>query len=223
MTRTPESRPDRRFERFVFVAIDSLRRTVGRVFWVERIAFYELGIEEASVRRTAPPFDIDFVVPTPDELHAKFRDPLAEGFRLGPAKIRRRLSRSHVAVLALRGTAPVAMVWLSFTDQEVSEIGRTLVLRPHEVLTYDEFTLPAWRGKGISPALNQFADEYAARRNATRRITWRSVGNAPAIRVAEKLGHKLLTVATTLRIASRWHPFVLGLDSAEPPLEFRRH
>lgn len=199
-----------------------LRSTIGRAIWIERVAFFEASIEPPATGMEFRTPGLTFVVPNADELPAKYGGTLNANFRLSPQRLMDRLSRSHVAVLAVGATGPVAMVWLAFDRQEVSEIGRVLVLAPHEVLTYDELTLPAWRGKGIGPALNRFADTYAAQRGATRRITWRRVGNAPAMRVAEKLGHSVIAVATAMRLFGKWCPLVFGIDVLAPRLDLRR-
>lgn len=190
------------------------------MFWIDHVAFFESDIGPDATGSDALSCDIECVVPSADEVLAKYLGSLTTDFHLEPARVEERLLRSHVVVLAKCEGIPVSMLWLGFVEQWVSEIGRTLVLKPHEMLTYDEFTLPAWRGRGISPSLNRFADAYGAGRMATRRITWRNISNGPAVRVAEKLGHRATTVATTVRIAG--HPFILGLDCAESPLEFRR-
>lgn len=221
MTPDAKMHPARWSQRLLVATLAALRKTVGRVFWVERVAFYGADIA-VNQNGLIPPQGIAFVAPTADELLTSYGEPLEANFRLPLKEVRKRLSKSHTVVLAVCGSAPIAMVWLAFEEQKVSEIGRMLVLRPHEVLTYNEFTLPAWRGRGVSPALNRFADDFAARRNAVRRITWRRVSNAPAIRVAEKLGHRRLAVATTVRLANHSYPIVLGLDAAEPQLMFRR-
>lgn len=211
-----------RWSQHLLVAIQAaLRKTIGRVLWVERIAFYGADID-VKPSLDAGPSGVSFVTPTRDELLTKYGEQLASSFRLPRERVLKRFSSSHTVVLAVCGNAPISMVWLSFTEQKVSEIGRTLVLQPHEVLTYDELTLPAWRGRGVNPALSRFADDLAAGRGAVRRINWRRVSNAPAIRVAEKLGHKRLAVATTVRLANRWHPIVLGLDNTDSQLMFRR-
>jgi GNAT superfamily N-acetyltransferase len=140
---------------------------------------------------------------------------LAGSFALTPQEVARRLAHAHSGLLALHQGQVVAMAWLAFNVQAVVEIDRTLRLRPGESLSYDEFTLPAWRGMGINPRLNQFADGCAREHGAGRRITWRRLCNAPAVRVAEKLGHRQFCVATTVRVLGIDHAWVLGLHAPE--------
>lgn len=222
MIRSTRQVPTEKRADFTAAALAGLRRTAGRVLWIKRVAFFEASLESHHIDRKSQALGLHFEVPSASELLATHGSMLNANFQLSPETVMDRLSRGHVAALAIGAAGPVAMVWLAFEQQKVSEIDRALVLAPHEVLTYDEHTLPAWRGKGISPALNRFADAYAAQRGATRRITWRRVGNAPAMRVAEKLGHRVIAVATAVRLFGRWCPWVFGIDGLAPRLDLRR-
>jgi hypothetical protein len=191
-----------------------LRKTVGSVLWFERVAFYEADLSRKPVQLSPLGVDVYFIVATADELF-NCRAVLEKNFDLKPQEVERRLENGHVALLAMHDGRVVAMLWLAFHSQRVSEIGKTMMLRPGEVLAYNEETLLAWRGYNISPHLNQFADAYARQRSARRRINWRRLCNAPALRVAEKLEDRRFSVATTIHVMGTPRTFVVGLNSDE--------
>jgi GNAT superfamily N-acetyltransferase len=102
------------------------------------------------------------------------------------------------------------------TGQRGGQIDTTMnmVLRPGEALTYNALTIPAWRGRGVNPHLSQFALHCAMQHGARRRINWRRLGNAPAMRVAAKLGDRLFAVVTTVRVLGVEQALVFGTHSA---------
>jgi len=194
-------------------------RTVRPLVWVERVGFYDSDL--STLGADAPPvpgLPVEVRPATRAELLGRHRDALEFEFGVAPADIEQRLARSHVAMIALHQGQLVAMVWLAFNAQQVSEVGRVMRLRAGEFLTYNEATLPEWRGRGISPHLNQCAGDYARRHGATRRITWRRLGNTAAVRVATKLHDRLFAVVTTVRLFGKDRALVFGLGSTELPL-----
>jgi hypothetical protein len=50
---------------------------------------------------------------------------------------------------------------------------------------------------------------------ARRRIIWRRLGDAPAVRVAAKLGDRLLAVVTAVRLLGFQQPLLFGTHSAQ--------
>ncbi len=200
-----------------------LRRLVGRLLWVERVAFFEADLTQGTLLLPALPIEVEIEmelsVATPHELRGRYRKALEGDFAIAATELNRCIEQGHLALLATRQGVPVAMTWLAFDAQQISEIGRTMQLRRGEALSYNEFTLPTWRGRGIGPRLNHFADAVARQHGVTRRITWRKLANAPALRVAQKLGHRRFAIVTTLSIAGAAHRFVFGLTAPGlPPL-----
>ncbi len=181
---------------------------------VERVAFYDTDLTQALVCLPPPPAAVEFIVATPHHLLHRHRATLEADFDLAPQEVQGRLARSHVALLSLHEGVVIAMLWLAFNAQKVSEIGRTMVLRPGEALTYNALTIPAWRGRGVNPHLSQFALHCAMQHGARRRINWRRLGNAPAMRVAAKLGDRLFAVVTTVRVLGVEQALVFGTHSA---------
>ncbi len=193
--------------------VRAMRKVQSAALRIETIAFYECDLTQPAVRLRPPSIEVEFIVAMPDDLLKEHRATLEADFDIGPQEVRMRLARSHVALLALHDGVVTAMLWLAFNSQRVSEVGREMVLGPGEVLTYNECTLAEWRGHGISPHLNQFAHAYAMLRGAHRRINWRRLGNAPAIRVADKLGDKSFAVVTTAMVLGIRQALVFGTQT----------
>ena len=191
------------------------RRLKKGIVQFERVAFYDSDLTQSLVDLPPLADAVEFVAATPYDLLTRYRACLEADFGLGRLELSRRSACSHVALLGLHEGVVVAMLWLAFNEQSVSEIGRTMVLHEGEVLTYNEFTSPEWRGRGISPRLNQFAQEFALKRHATRRINWRSIGNTPAIRVANKLEDRLFATVATVRVFGVRHAFVFGAQAPQ--------
>lgn len=200
----------------------ALGKTVRPLVWFERVAFYEVDLTQPSVRLSGATGEVEFMVATPDDLLKLHSVTLAADFGMSPQTVELCLARSHVALLCLHAGVLVAIVWLAFNAQMVSEIGRSMQLGPGEVLSYNAVTHPACRGRGIGPQLSLFADEYARQHGASRRIIWRRLDNAPAVRVADKLGQRLFAVATAVRVRDVPHAFVLGLNSEKLRPLFQR-
>jgi hypothetical protein len=99
-----------------------------------------------------------------------------------------RLERGNKVILALQGTLPIAMLWMAFNDQYISEVGSLLELRSDEFVTFNAVTLPPWRNMGLSTALNRAAYAHAVELNRPVQLAWRSTRNHQALRVASKLG-----------------------------------
>ena len=193
-------------------------RTVRPLFWIERVGFYDSDLSDGREGFDAlPPLSVDVRPAMAHELIGRFRKTLLKDFGVTPEDAARRVAKSHVAMIAVHDDQLIAMLWLAFNEQQVSEVGRTMQLRAGEFLTYNEATLPAWRGRGISPYLNRCAETYARRRAAERRITWRRLGNAAAVRVATKLHDRLFAVVTTVRILGKDRAMVFGLKAAGLP------
>jgi hypothetical protein len=193
----------------------ALRKTLSAVLRIDRIAFYECKFTEPAVRLCPPSIAVEFIVAMPDDLLKVHREALEADFDIGPQEVRQRLARSHVALLGLCDGEVIAMLWLAFNSQRVAEVGREMVLRPGEALTYNEVTLAAWRGHGVSPHLNQFANSLAMLHGASRRINWRRLGNAAAIRVADKLGDRAFAVLTTATVLGVQQVLVFGRHTPE--------
>ena len=204
-----------RTEGFGGVVVRAIRKAESGVLRIERIAFYEYDLTRPAVGLRPPSIEVEFIVAMPDDLLKTHRATLEADFDIGPQEVRQRLARSHVALLALHDGVVIAMLWLAFNSQQVSEVGRQMVLRPGEVLTYNECTLAEWRGHGVSSHLNQFAHRFAMLHGACRRINWRRLGNAPAIRVANKLGDRPFAVVTTAMVLGVPQVLVFGAQSPQ--------
>jgi len=201
------------------VADRIVTRTIRPLFWIERVGFYDSDLrdDDRGADARPPRLSVDVRPAMAHELIGRFRVTLHKDFGVTREDAAQRVARSHVAMIAVHDDKLIAMLWLAFNEQQVSEVGRTMQLRAGEFLTYNEATLPAWRGRGISPYLNRCAETYARHRAAERRITWRRLGNPSAVRVATKLHDRLIAVVTTVRLFGKDRAMVFGLNAAGLP------
>jgi GNAT superfamily N-acetyltransferase len=184
------------------------RRLIGPVVWLERVAFYDSNLDQHDTQPlAAATVSLECRLATAHDLFVRHREAFATGFELHRADIEQRLAHGHLAIIALHDDELIGMVWLAFDAQRVSEVGKQMVLRPGEFLTYNEGTLPAWRGRGVSPHLNRYAER--------RRLTWRRLANRSGVQVATKLRDRRFATVTTVRLMGREQALVLGLGSAE--------
>lgn len=178
-------------------AARTARDAAQAVLSVQRVLFFEGRVGETAALAPRFPEGVHgVVVDRPDA--EPVRSCLLHDLGMRAEQLRARQARGNVVVLAMEGDRAVAMLWLTFARQTVSEVGSVLQVRDGECITFDEKTLPSHRGRGISPALNRLACQVARDRGASRQLLWRKAGNAPALRVAEKVGQR--RIASSLAI-----------------------
>jgi GNAT superfamily N-acetyltransferase len=176
----------------------TLRRAASQAFAIRRVRFFEampIVHDEAPARLPG----IDFVVADAREL-ARHAAQLVSCFAMTDAQLQRRVNKGCVALLALAQEQVVGMLWLTFGPQDVSEIGAVLSTGPGDFISFDERTLPAYRGRGIAVALNRQACSYARSRGAMRQLLWRVASNKPALRVAQKAGQRCVATAVAVTL-----------------------
>lgn len=165
------------------------RRHAASVLRVEHVRFFSKDTAYRDVGRPDSLARISFTLPSKAEI-LQHQDELATRFKLPSALLLKRLAAGNQAILASQDQHIIAMLWLAFDSQFVAEAGMTLTMRPNEFVTFNAVTLPEWRCRGLSTALNQAAYEYCAELGRTVQLTWRSTANKSALRVAEKLQQK---------------------------------
>lgn len=109
------------------------------ILMVRELAGEEAAAPNASAR-LAPLLPADF------EAYRRFRP------RTERAHLEARYGKGHEAVAAWVDERIVHAAWVAMGRGPVPYLGGELVLRPDELLVYDSFTLPAFRGRGISRA-----------------------------------------------------------------------
>jgi GNAT superfamily N-acetyltransferase len=169
-----------------------------RLVRVQRVFIFEgRGAAASPLRTQLGPVRI-FVAGV-EELPA-FRPQVEQAMGVAPRVFDDRLAKGSSLLLATHEQRVVAMLWMTFRDQPVSEVGVTLKPCSGEFITYHAYTLPPYRRQGISTALNRLAWDYAESKGAVRQLAWRRTNNRAALRVAEKLGQRCIATATAVWI-----------------------
>ena len=162
------------------------RRRFSNVLRLEHIRFFSKHAADNCASRHDSLASVSFTLPDKAEI-LDHQDELATRFKLPAALLLKRLAAGNKVIMAKQDQRIIAMLWLAFDEQIVAEAGMTLTLRPNEFATFNALTLPEWRSRGLSTALNQVAYEYCSELGRTVQLTWRSTTNKSALRVAEKL------------------------------------
>lgn len=178
-------------------AAGKLRALLTRLVRVQRILFFEGRVAGLPAATSAWASGIRLFVAQPGDLQ-RLSPQLQAELQVPAALVARRIARGNVLLLGTDQDRVVSMLWLGFCDQDVSEVGAVLKPRPGEFVTFHAYTLPAYRGRGLSTALNRLACAYAASQGAVRQLAWRRSSNRPALRVAEKLGQRCVATATAV-------------------------
>lgn len=189
--------------------LGKIKRRAAGIVRIEHIRFFSRQMADSSLRRSAALASVSITLPGRTEI-LQYQDELATRFRLPPALLQERLAEGKQVILARQDHRIIAMLWLAFDSQSVSEAGMLLSLNSNEFVTFNAVTLPEWRSRGLSTALNQVAYEYCATLGRTIQLTWRSTTNKSALRVAEKLRQEPVGLMSCLwlfgrRIWCRYH------------------
>lgn len=184
-----------------------------RVCCLETIRFFakeNSRASDVSPSKENPGFgSIEFLVPDATQLARHGRD-LARHFHLSAELMQQRLAQGSRALLAVQDGRVAAMLWMSFESLPVSEAGMCLQLHSNEFITYNAMTRPQWRAHGLSTALNLLAYDFARLHGRTVQLTWRSVSNRSALRVAQRLGQQTVGELNCLRLFGQpvWSRYV---------------
>lgn len=104
-------------------------------------------------------------------------------------EIHDRLSSGRRAYAVEAGPSVVAYGWVSLGDEHIAEVEGTIRVGPGEAYIWDCATLPAWRGRGLYPALLR----AIARDLAAEGLEWVWIAarreNLPSLRGFEKAGY----------------------------------
>ena len=92
-------------------------------------------------------------------------DDVAAAMGTGSDRVRERMQRHHQPWLMWMGDDPIGWGWVATREAAIAELGVTLTLPPGDRYLWDFMILPAWRGRGLYPALLRaiLSEEEAAR------------------------------------------------------------
>lgn len=141
---------------------------------------------------------------------------LAEAMRPAPpAEVAWRLAAGRRAYVIRFGEAVVSYGWVSFDEEGIGELEGAIRVGPGEAYVWDCATLPAWRGRGLYPALLR----AIARDLAAEGLTWVWIAavadNLPSLRGFAKAGYVRVGVVRYVRVGCWRRLSVIG-DPAAP-------
>lgn len=201
--------------------LDQLQYRARRLLRRETVCLYtrhHAGPDHSA--RTAGIFEV--VIPDRAQIEHYSAD-LQQHFRLERSLLDERLRRGHQVLLAVHEQQVVAMLWLAFDSVAVHEIGAELALGPQEFITYHAFTRSAWRGLGLSTALNERAYRHAWQQHKSVQLAWRQADNRSSMRVAQKLGQTRICEVRSLWLCGiRLWRSVVSYRPTAPALKFTR-
>lgn len=171
------------------------RKIVGPLFVFERIFVFEKALSKACFQardqaitdvRLAQSDDISKIV-------NKFRR-----FRRGKAE--ERLKVGHLCFIAEKNGDIVHFKWVAFNGVYVKELERSIRLSSDSAYIYDAYTVPEYRGIGISPAVSARIFGYLFQKGIKKTYHFIRHDNFPSLRVAEKTGLQNVGEVTLIRL-----------------------
>jgi GNAT superfamily N-acetyltransferase len=111
-------------------------------------------------------------------------------FRPGKrAEAEHRLAEGHRAILVCEGIRIVGCVWAATERAYVPYLNRDIILRPREMYTFDAFTHPDFRRRGVATLRNSFLSPEYRRQGYERAAGIVAFENHPGVRSAEAAGY----------------------------------
>ena len=173
-----------------------LLAALGRTFYRHVVLF------ERDLRPSDPRADCDLpITVAPLEL----RD-LQAYSTLRPGKAAdaaRRIERGSVCYAAWYGDRIASVAWWHPGEAWIEDIDRSFALHSDEIYTYDAYTAPDLRGRGVAPTRAAFTYGALRDRGFSRLVAFVRPENRPGLRSATKSGWRRLGRAGYLAIG-RW-------------------
>ena len=112
----------------------------------------------------------------------------------------RRIREGQACVVARHASRVIAYCWLTRRSEWVAEIDRFVVPGGDQVYLYEAFTEPAWRGRGLFPAMLFRLLAYARVQGCHRALIFVLTDNRASRRAIEKAGFELFQTVSRLEI-----------------------
>ncbi|MFQ5894318.1 MAG: GNAT family N-acetyltransferase [Nitrospinota bacterium] len=136
----------------------------------------------------------------------------------GRRRVERRLGRRELCFAALHRERVISYIWLSQATVGIEEVDLSIEVQPDEAYLYNAFTLEAWRGRNLYPAVLRGTLEYCQKRGLSRALIFVAEDNHPSRRGVVKAGFTLFQTITCHRVLGRsWHSYGPRLE-AHPPV-----
>ena len=124
---------------------------------------------------------------------------------IGPEEIEDRLACGDSVAIAFADENPIGYAWCAYSDYWATDLGRQVRVGRTEVVGYDGFVLPNWRGRSLLPDLDAAQMAFGAQAGRKRQLVYAAASNRAAIRSLEAMGKKrVLTVYRLVVPALAW-------------------
>jgi ribosomal protein S18 acetylase RimI-like enzyme len=202
--------------RFGEVARDEGPRALWFKVWGElcyrRLGLFELRLD-GPLPSVAPRVPLE-IAPLVDADLADYEQlrPGTDAGEKGP-----RLALGHSCFAARSDDRLVGTCWVARGSLWSSYLRTEVALAPDEALTYETYTWPEGRGKGIGAALRVHVAGLLAAEGCRRVLATVDPDNGPAIRLVEKLGYRRIGTVGYLGAGRRRRYFQRLEPGAAPP------
>jgi GNAT superfamily N-acetyltransferase len=159
---------------------------------VATLCLYERDVDAPIVVSSLPP-GVDLSV---------WDSPAAanDGGRPWHQEAERRIREGQVCAVARHESKVIAYCWLTHKPEWVAEVSRLVVPGPDEVYLYDAFTAPAWRGRGLFPAMLGQLIQYARTHGKRRALIFVLARNRASRRAIERAEFELFQAVSRVRL-----------------------
>jgi GNAT superfamily N-acetyltransferase len=197
-------------------AVLTLRGEGARSFWFKLLSqggYRRLMLLEWPLDRPVPEFSPTLSV----EVAQLPESQLDEYLEFRPDTVRSdaiaRLRAGEMCFVARHDRLIVAADWITFLPIRLSYLDCPLDMAPGDVHIYDKFTLPAFRGHGISNALRMHHLRYLQRAGYRRAIVAVLPENASSLRDILKGGYRPCAMIGRIKVG-RWQRYFRRTYSA---------
>ena len=177
--------------------VESRLRSLTRPF-LNSFAFFEADLDRTSV-----------AMPTGTQLEPRlFQGPqdtqtvceLLVSMGVERNEIEKRMRRGDIVSVGFVGDEAVAYTWITFVDADVRELDLLLELEPDELVQYDTFVAPKWRGRGFQYPLNVPVLNYAREHGYRKTLAWVHVLNTRSFKNQLRSGKRVIQKVIALRL-----------------------
>jgi predicted GNAT family acetyltransferase len=128
-----------------------------------------------------------------------------------PEELQRRMRRGDLVCIGFVGDEPVAYTWMTFQNANVNELDLVLRLEPGELVQYDTFVSPQWRGRGFQYPLNVPGLNYAREHGYRKTLAWVHVLNTRSFKNQVRSGKRVIQKVFAVRLPGTKRRLVVRL------------
>jgi predicted GNAT family acetyltransferase len=126
-------------------------------------------------------------------------------------ELQRRMRRGDIVSIGFVDEEPVAYTWMTFQNADVKELALVLKLEPGELVQYDTFVSPQWRGRGFQYPLNVPVLNYAREHGYRKTLAWVHVLNTRSFKNQLRSGKRVIQKVFAINLPGTTRRLVLWL------------